>query len=196
MIEQFATSLASFFCEKQAYDRERIPVYKYGFEVFLSTVINFMVLFVVADYTHTIVGVVFFCLSFVPLRLTAGGYHANHHWSCILGFQIIYLLSVVIAYLLPDDGQLHYLIGAMVLSFIIVWIMAPVEARNKPLKVKQYRAQKRKSRLLICSMATILCVTLLFQSQGVLIVPLEWIIFYVSGSLAAGLTLVFGRFAE
>lgn len=196
MLDQLALNMALFFSKQHVYISNQVPVYKYGFEVFLSSVLNLMVLFIVAAFTHTLGGAILFCLAFIPLRCVVGGYHAKHHWSCIFSFNSIYLSFVVITTFLEGVVYPCYFVSAMVVSILLVWKFAPVEAQNKPLKAGHYRAQRRKSRKLICGIGVI--VAFVYGLLSLQLVPdcTKWLTFYVSGIAAASFTLLVSKIAK
>lgn len=187
MIEKAANLLASFFYEKKIYQLEDIPEYVYGFEVLLSTVVNLFFIICLSIVTNTESGAIMFCIAFIPLRMTAGGYHATHHWSCILTFLLTYLAFVVIVHCLDAKEAIYYSFASIIISCILVWFLAPVEAENKTLENKHKQLQRKKSEHYCIFNLILLSIVLLIDSQHMLIMHFNY---YASGALAASCSLV------
>lgn len=187
MITKLSLTLAGYFAKKSVYDAEEINVYSYGFELLLSTVFNMVGIIVIALLMNELIGAILFCVAFVPLRLSAGGYHAKHHWSCILGFNMIFLAFAIINHYLNIEYMLPYSLVSAMISAILVWSLSPIEAVNKPLKPEQRKQQRNRSIILIC---VVLAVTLLFYAVDFDEKYFPLLSFFNSGALAASLSLV------
>lgn len=189
MIQKLAFYFANFFACKGAYNVEKILIYQYGFELLISTVLNTFFILIIALLTHRIIEVLFFCLSFVPLRSVAGGYHTKHHWSCILSFTVVLLGCVSLLKFFGLETSASYTLGAATLSAIIVWKLAPVEANNKPLNDIQHCAQRKKSRAMIT--INFLVALLFFTIDTTSFQRI--LCFYISGAFIASLSLAVAK---
>lgn len=187
MISKYALVLASHFANIEIYEKDKIGIYKYGFELLISTALNMLGIFIIALSTGTLLGAVFFCLAFIPLRLSAGGYHAKHHWSCILGFNAIFTGFVLLNKYVIAEYAFPYALAAIAVSSLLIWTLAPVEALNKPLKATQRVQQRERSIIIAC---VNLALVLLFNAVSWLARYEYFLAFYSSGALAAGGTLV------
>jgi len=186
MISKYALFLANHFADMDVYGKERINVYKYGFELLISTVFNMMGMLLTSIIMGVISRAVLFCVAFVPLRLAAGGYHAKHHWSCIIGFNAVFLGFAVLHRYISIKYALPYSLAAASISAILIWFLAPVEAVNKPLRLEQKKRQKNRS-LLIAGVN--MAVTLSFFAVERTNNFLPLLAFYNSGSFAASVSL-------
>jgi accessory gene regulator B len=184
MIAKLAENMAMFYANKNVYDHNQIDVYKYGFELLISTVINCFTVLVISIFLGTLLDALLFMAAFVPLRTTAGGYHANHHWSCILGFNTIFFVFTIFCNRLPMGLVMPYALGAVIISSSLVWSFSPVEAINKPLTAEK-RERNRRNSIIITSVNMVLIILLYYLP----IIPVESISYYVSGALTAGLLL-------
>lgn len=187
MIAELALTLAKYFSAKEVYGKDKVVVYKYGFELLLSTIINLLGIFLISVVMGSVVDGILFCTAFIPLRLAAGGYHAKHHWSCIGIFNITFLAFAVLNRYLPAKYALIYALIAIMISSILIWVLAPVEAVNKPLKEAQREIQRQRSIVLACVNITL--VLLFFGLERIRpFTPL--FAYYCSGALAASLSLL------
>lgn len=187
MISKFALVMAGHFADRNIYKQEEISIYKYGFELLLSTIINLAGILLISALMNMVVGAVFFCAAFIPLRLSAGGYHAKHHWSCIVGFNVIFLAFAALHHYMSTSHILPYLLVSVLISSLLIWSFAPVEAVNKPLKDEQRKRQRQRSLIIAC---VNLAITLLFFAFQSINKFLPLFAFYNSGALAASLSLL------
>lgn len=187
MISKFSIILAKHFAEMNIYKHEEISIYKYGFELLVSTAINLFGILLISLIMRTVVGAVFFCMAFIPLRLAAGGYHAKHHWSCILEFNVIFLAFAVLLRYINNEYLLPYSLVTVTISSLLIWSLSPVEAVNKPLKNEQKERQRKRSIIIACAN---LAATLLFYIVEAIRDYSPFLVFYNSGAFAASLSLV------
>ncbi|MDR3270622.1 MAG: accessory gene regulator B family protein [Peptococcaceae bacterium] len=186
MISKLAFVLAEHFSERNMYQREEISIYTYGFELLISTVVNLLGILCIALFMGVVVEAVCFCLAFIPLRVTAGGYHAKRHWSCITGFNAIFLVFALLQGYMHPEFVLPYSLAAIAVSSLLIWALSPVAAANKPLSKAKQERQREKSLILACiNMA----VTLSFFAVPAIRDYSSLLAWYNSGALAASASL-------
>ena len=126
------------------------PIYAYGFELLLATCVNIILVLIISAAFHHIYSGLFFLLAFIPIRSTAGGYHANSHFSCCLVFVGAYILVLTAISLMTEQIAMYVCLIFVVVSSIIVFRYAPVEARNKPLSQRVRKSNRYRSIVLAC----------------------------------------------
>lgn len=188
MIKRLAAGASTYYSSRGIIARDKQEVYAYGFELLISTILNIAGILIISMYYGSILCAVLFMLAFVPLRLSAGGYHAKHHVSCILGFNTIFLgFVLLLKHIDPDVLSLYSLISVTV-SAIFVWCFAPVEATNKPLKSEQRQHQRTNSIVLASINLVVAFVYFLVPS-----LPVVLLSYYVSGVLCASILLLIAK---
>lgn len=185
MIAKLATGTALFFANKNVYKHDKLDTYKYGFELLISTIINALCLLSLSILMGMVLETIFFAVSFISLRSSAGGYHAKHHWSCIIGTSATFLMFALVLRFINPDFMLPYSLLAVLASSLIIWVFSPVEAANKPLEEQKRKDQRNRSIILssINMVIVILSFVCSFTHKAI-------IAFYISGALAASLSLV------
>ena len=73
---------------------EQMEICEYGLELIASGILNIIILVICSFCLHEEKFIVLYFLGFIPLRLFAGGYHADNHLNCCIIFAGIYLISV------------------------------------------------------------------------------------------------------
>jgi accessory gene regulator B len=190
MIARLAGEVANYYANKNLIERSQIKIYKYGFELLISTLMNLLVIASISIILGTFLKSCLFLFSFIPLRLAAGGYHAKHHWSCILGFNIVFLLFILFLKILSLSYYLYYSFAAIMVSSLFIWSFAPVEAVNKPLT--STRRKNQRFRCLLLSNINLTLVLLFFIFPNL---PNNLLPYYASGSLCVGIFLIVAKVA-
>lgn len=104
MIETFAHRLAQKLISlstKNTVTKDDIAVVSYGIECLLNLCIPFFFFLIYSCFTHRILGMVYFLISFLFLRNHIGGFHAKSHIRCMLystiyGLFFLWLLKLPI----------------------------------------------------------------------------------------------------
>lgn len=188
MIRLLARKISHYYIEKGIIDEIKVNILSYGFELLISTIINFFIIFCIAYIFDIVIETILFLISFIPLRLTAGGYHAKHHWSCILGFQASYCIIAFFLKLLPSKCIYWYTILSITVTVFLLFLYAPIEPVNKPIDDKHKKIQKRKS-IIICFMQ--LLIIQFFYSTFQL--QIKSIAFFASGTFFNCILVIVGK---
>jgi accessory gene regulator B len=171
---------------KQVISQEDTQAYNYGFELLLSTLVNGILIFTAAIFMGVFLHTLFFLAGFVPLRLTAGGYHAKRHWSCIFVTSLAYTISAYAVRYIPIDSMPLYSLICCIFVSMTVWMLSPVEADNKPLTEKK-REIVRNWSIGIVSFDLIVGLLVAFVAMPNII---PYLSFYVTGAVVAGISLI------
>lgn len=143
MTEYLAKRCSDKIINIGAAPEEKRSVLKFGLELLFSSVISVTIVASISIIAGHPLSWIFFLGSFIPLRLTAGGYHASTHLGCNITFAVTYILCLVICRLVLFQTSVLLLIASI--SFIIILIFSPVEAINKPLNSERRRRNRIKS---------------------------------------------------
>lgn len=146
MIYKISKMLAKIICREEILKPCYLEDCIYGFEITISNVINFMIVFLLGICTgKSLEMTVFYCV-FVSLRIFCGGYHANTHKKCCFLFAVtavIYLIMLKIVLVYVSDKMILFSLVALILATYI-YVNAPVEHPNKPLAIQKIRIFKIK----------------------------------------------------
>lgn len=163
LLKKAASSLVAFWVKNGVINQSDTDAYIYGMELLFSTSINISIMLLVSVIVGETWLFIPYLASFIPLRLSAGGYHAKHHYSCILFNTIIYSMSVASMKLFPMRSLDIFCLLESTVSSITTFLFAPIPAKNKPLTDEEYRRGKMLSRVLTM---TILLATMLLYISG------------------------------
>jgi len=181
--------MSSFFTERGIILDSDREVYAYSFEVLIATVINLLILLIVAVISGTSLHTGIFLLGFIPLRLVAGGYHAKNHIRCFMIMMSSYAVFLLLLFHLPSVYETLFIVTFSLLSVILVVLMAPSDDVNKPLAMVDINRFKIISRLLVTGYAVIIIF--------LIIIPLNKIALSITfGNLNVGLSLLANKIKQ
>ena len=161
-IEKISQSVVAFICRNMQVDDEMAEVYKYGIEIIVSSLINFLLILISSLILGDLLAGIVFMTLFVLLRSYTGGYHAETYLRCNIAFICTYLATYVIAQAISVVEHNIVITGvALVLAYIPIWIFAPVKNRHKYLsegKIRFSRVVSAVVYFLSTVIAMILCI--------------------------------------
>lgn len=163
---------------------DNVDACRYGLDIFVSSVLEIISILVISVFVGNFVETLLFFLAFVPLRIYAGGYHADTKLKCYFVSIGVYAAFTAAIYSLPQTLYITVNMLMSMFSVVIVFTAAPVVHRNKTVNEIE-RMYYRKFSILICMVETliILILTAVFP-RSIYIVSL------VFGQLAVTLSMV------
>ena len=165
MITLMSKKLSSFFAANGIIKQEDTEVYEYSLEILFSTVLNFIAVAVIAVFAQKSLLTLFYLLGFIPLRLIAGGYHADTHFRCFLVLIGTYSVFLFMVTFIPSLFVMPAAITAVIVSVILILVLAPVEDKNKPVSAEDKKKFKLKSRIAVFVYSAVILL-LLFLLPG------------------------------
>ena len=188
MIEKLSKTIVTQWVKYKIVPSEAKASYYFGTQLLISTTLNFLLAIIISISIAEPCYWLMFLLGFIPLRLSAGGYHAKSHSLCIiyfcLAFGLFGLISKLI--LLSKTGTIVYTLCSATFSFLIVYWLSPISSPNKKLTIKQ-RNRNRAICIILSVINWIFSVTILHWFDTV---PKN-LIFYLSGELLATVSIIF-----
>ncbi len=136
---------------------EDAEIYIYGINQILVSVLNVSSALIIGLIFGVFFEIAVFMAAYIPLRSFAGGYHAKTPLRCYV-FSVIMLIvvSTGMKYLYMADLVYYVILAA---ATLVVFVLAPVEDRNKPLDEIEHKVFKRRT-ILIASVELTLALLL------------------------------------
>ena len=147
MIHWLAVKWVNLWADNQIIDAQKEEIYQYGLELLISTFLNCALMIVASCVIHIPFAFIPYTAVYVPLRLTAGGYHASNHLRCIAYTQCTFILFVLATKFL-SEWEAYTLFPMIILSGIIIFCFSPVESENNPLSAKEAKRARNRSYIL------------------------------------------------
>lgn len=187
MIRQFAGTITSFLLYEKIIEQEDYDVYRYGTEQILINL--FMVFGIVA--TSGITGYwlesLFFFVGIVPIRTTAGGYHASTPYKCSFLTIVVYISNLLVINILVGKITLMAVVFMFGIIWLSVFIIGPVDNKNYRLVDEKFEYARRRSNItVVLVMAICILQLLVFGHQSNIFVST------LMGAVTAAISLIIG----
>ena len=135
MIHSLSENIADFLLSNNCFEKENIDIYVYGIELVVSTLLGIVIVMLLSIAFNCVFDGLLFYMAFYTLRKFTGGLHCNTHLKCNLTYISIFLISVIINSLIKGTSLRIIVLGVfIVFSFVTIFLFAPIENINKPIK--------------------------------------------------------------
>ena len=157
---------------------------RYGLEIFISSLLELTSILLVSIFMNNFLETVLFFIAFIPLRVYAGGYHADTHMKCYLVSLGVYGLFTMIMRIMPVSWYTYVIYINIALSEMIVFMFAPVRHSNKTLTPQETNTYKEIS-IIICTieLAIIIFCLIVFKKN-------VWIMAFTLGLMAETVSII------
>lgn len=154
-----------FICKKivslfhnQIQNETDYEIYLYALESFLSTLVNFLVLFSIALFFHITDYVVVYLLFFIPFRRRESGLHAKTHFRCLALFLILMTMSILSSIFLCHRNLEIYIgmFSLAIRNFLTLYRTLPPYHQN-------YKTKKKRQHFCCLTIITTLCYIVIYQ---------------------------------
>ena len=146
VMEKISQKILAFICRNMQVDEEMKEIYKYGIEISVSSLINLMLIIFGGLLLGDLPAGLIFMILFIFLRSYTGGYHAETYLRCNIAFVFTFGVTFFVAQVISklEYGMIISFV-LLLLSYIPIWIFAPVKNRHK------YLSEEKKKRRRIIS---------------------------------------------
>jgi len=86
-------------------------------------------------------------VAYIPLRIYAGGYHARTHLKCYICSVVLIVSALLAIEFIPWTNFIAITISAI--SGLIIYILSPVEDKNKPLDAVEVKVYGKKASIIL-----------------------------------------------
>lgn len=130
------------------------PLYEYGFEGVLSIAFNTLLVLFTGIFLNMELEMLVYMAFYVILRRKAGGAHRNLHWKCITTYLLLAVVSIKVMTLIINSLSGYSIMAIMwlvclIISGLLVYILAPIDSKNKRLEATQRKRLRFESRVVI-----------------------------------------------
>lgn len=176
-------SIMELLITEECISDDEKEIIEYGIRQLITIPLSIAAILVIGSLLGVFWQSVIFLFTFIPLRMYAGGYHADSQFRCFVISAIIVIISFC---------SLKYIVwsvlGSLILglsSFIIIIFLAPVENDNKKLDELERLVYGIRTKVILVIESLILLASLYFR-QSILFSTITMSFIIVSISLLAG----------
>lgn len=163
MINLISKRMVHFFINQNAIKREDEEVYLYGIELMTSLSISIITTLIITLIFSQWYYFFIFFIFFLPLRMNAGGYHADSYGKCFLTTVSVYSAYI---FLINNVSYISEYVAILILAFsiFVVFKYAPIIHANNIITESGIKSRKLTSRFLIIAYSLVI---LLLQLIGI-----------------------------
>lgn len=184
MVQSVCEKIVLSGIRKEYIESEKKDEYLYGMNMFINVCINIASMLIIGILTGMLWECIVFCAVYKIIRKYTGGFHFESSWLCYVSSCIMYLVAMAAIVYIPFK---IFEISAIVLfSSIILWVLSPVEAVNKPLDDCEKRVFKKRSRINIAIMFLMYVICLFISNELAYVISIGIIsvmLFAVAGKI-------------
>ena len=174
-----AEKMAFFLVRKDIVKEDKAEIYSYGLEILFATVTNGILVAAASLLLGVFWQSVLMLVPFMLIRANAGGFHAETHIGCMLGFVTVYLTCVLFAKHLPPGAAGPAALAGLLTGAAVILAVGPLPHKNRPVSNQELVAYRVKARLLALGL-------LIAGLTGLYFAP-AWFLYFALGlDIAAG----------
>ena len=161
--------------------KNELSIYAYGIELILSGAISVSIVLIISYYLDQVINGFFFLVGFIPMRMYAGGYHANTHFTCKLFISAIYIVATMLSKII-SISKIFYLLLFEILALVL---FSPTASPNK--KISEIECVKyRNSSFIIAGFNIIVYI----YTQSIQYTNITIIFYFLGGILATTMLII------
>lgn len=149
-------------------EEERAELVKYGLERGKTILLSVLVVLILGYFFGVLWKSIIFYISFCLLRRYAGGFHAESQGRCYIVSLMILIISILCMKWANCSIGINIFVQAT--SLVLIFILAPVENKNRKLddiEQKRYKKKTRANAVVI----TLICCFLYWKKNFYIIEP-------------------------
>lgn len=151
--KKVSSYLTNFIKNNSSIAAEDADVIEYGLNLFLSTIIKFSIVLLLALLLGITKYMLICIISFGAIRHFAGGIHSKTSFGCLISMMCIYFSVIYTSFFISLN--LKFIVIAFVLGIILIILFAPADVAEKPIiSIRQRRQLKFCSVLMSLIMLT------------------------------------------
>lgn len=158
-MKNISGSIADMLWTQGIIQKDDIDKCKYGIDIFFSSFIEIFSILLISIFVGNFVETLLLFVAFIPLRIYAGGYHADTKMKCYLISLGMYGIFFAISKYIPDSMYQTINVFCTIFSLIVVLMKAPVIHFNKKINSIE-RKYYRKFSIEICLIETVVILLL------------------------------------
>ena len=146
MFARLSDRIADAFVQTHIIPQEDREVYRCGVQQLLRYLVSFAATLIIGILCGMLWQCAVFMAGYVPLRHSAGGFHAKTPLRCSLFSAVLTVAALLLIRFL--SGTAAGCAVTLLLSAVCILLLAPVGSENKPLDETERRIFRRRTRVM------------------------------------------------
>lgn len=139
-------------------------IISYGLEIIITKAVFIAIIIFLGIIIKCLPDVIAFIIAFTVIRQYGGGYHADTRIRCFI-LSVLTLFLDIVMIKLAELGfiSMLFLIIITLLSVVYIWIVAPIDTKNKRLDADEIVHYGKRVKVVILILCLIVCILLFFK---------------------------------
>lgn len=139
-------------------------IISYGLEIIITKAVFIAIIIFLGIITKCLPDVIAFIIAFTVIRQYGGGYHADTRIRCFI-LSVLTLVLDIVMIKLAELGfiSMLFLIIITLLSIVYIWIVAPIDTKNKRLDADEIVHYGKRAKVVVIILCLIVCILLFFK---------------------------------
>ena len=161
MLERLSEKFAGKLVSAGIISEADTDVYVYGFFQAVMLIFNVVTTMLLGIIFQLLIPCILLNLAYIPIRISAGGHHANSPFKCYIHSTIMIAVLLSVIKWVPIHPAVS--IALLVISSVAIWIFAPVETENNPLDEVEQHVYRKRTRIILVIEIVIILLCLIFS---------------------------------
>jgi accessory gene regulator B len=164
-MSKFTENVTCWLIKYGAVDENKKELYYFGIKHGLIQGLSILSIIFFSIMMDGLMEIVLFLVAFIPLRIYAGGYHAENELSCYILSTVTCVAAVLAIKYFPFDFLVYTSI--VMISAVVIFEISPVSAVNKPLDKKEKEVFGLRAKRIVLIEGVLYCAFIFFDMEQI-----------------------------
>lgn len=150
MFKKCASKITDRLLENRIINEAEYEIYCFGFKTGFVILSNVVIVLLIGFILGMPIESLLFLLAFISLRSCAGGIHTSNNTRCMVLSAIAVFLLLLTAYMIQGFVTVLTILLLAISSAIVIYVLSPVQDKNKPLDDTEVKLYRRRTRKVLC----------------------------------------------
>lgn len=162
-MEKLLNNITAYLYGNDNYDENTKEVIYYGLEILILKIVFWITAALIGLFMGMFFENLIYMVFFVLLRSYAGGYHSKSRLRCFVLSTLTIILSICVHKIFNIFDMVNvFLVIFGIFSFAIVFLLSPIDSKNKELDNDEVIIFRKKARIILCSETILAIITYIF----------------------------------
>lgn len=162
MLQILAKKITASLVLNKIISPDDMEAYTYGLELLIPKLVLYLLVFILAALTKTVVVSLLFVVMYMSLRKYTGGFHCKTAERCLCVSLLIHILMITVYYLSISTTD-FILLALSAVSSVVIVRFSPIENENRPLDNGEKHKYKVKSILFMVVILILMVASILLH---------------------------------
>ncbi|MDO5397952.1 MAG: accessory gene regulator B family protein [bacterium] len=140
---KISQEISGILVQNRVINPEERSICEYGIDVILTWGIELLCILLLSLCIGNCLDTIFYFVSFIPIRLYGGGYHADSRIRCFCILIAVYAMFSLLTLYIPLEDSKWWLVILSMFSVVPIYLWAPLKNKNKNISEKERRCYRK-----------------------------------------------------